>query len=222
MNHRISFTCILTILLLLSSCCVLPAQESSQSSKETKSEATTETITLGGGCFWCVEAVFQRLNGVSKVVSGYTGGHVVNPTYEQVSTKLTGHAEVVQVTFDPEVLPLELLLEVFWNTHDPTTLNQQGVDKGPQYRSAVFYNSDKQRDIAEAVMKKIGDSKEFKKEHKKPIVTEITPLAVFYPAEDYHQNFYNLNRRNPYCQSVVAGKVRKFEKLFKEHATTKK
>lgn len=222
MNHRISFTCSLTILLLLQLCCALPAQESSQPLKEKKSEATTETITLGGGCFWCVEAVFQRLNGVSKVVSGYTGGHVVNPTYEQVSTKLTGHAEVVQVTFDPDVLPLELLLEVFWNTHDPTTLNQQGVDKGPQYRSAVFYDSDKQRDIAEAVMKKIGDSKEFKKEHKKPIVTEITPLAVFYPAEDYHQNFYNLNRRNPYCQSVVAGKVRKFEKLFKEHATTKK
>lgn len=222
MNQCKSLTCSLTILLLLQLCCALPAQESSQPLKEKKSEATTETITLGGGCFWCVEAVFQRLKGVSKVVSGYTGGHVVNPTYEQVSTKSTGHAEVVQVTFDPEVLPLELLLEVFWNTHDPTTLNQQGVDKGPQYRSAVFYDSDKQRDIAEAVMKRIGESKEFKKEHKKPIVTEITPLAVFYPAEDYHQNFYNLNRRNPYCQSVVAGKVRKFEKLFKEHATTKK
>lgn len=222
MNQCKSLTCSLTILLLLPLCCALPAQEPSQPLKEKKAEATTETITLGGGCFWCVEAVFQRLKGVSKVVSGYTGGHVVNPTYEQVSTKSTGHAEVVQVTFDPEVLPLELLLEVFWNTHDPTTLNQQGVDKGPQYRSAVFYDSDKQRDIAEAVMKRIGESKEFKKEHKKPIVTEITPLAVFYPAEDYHQNFYNLNRRNPYCQSVVAGKVRKFEKLFKEHATTKK
>lgn len=222
MNQCRSLVCLLTLLLQFPLCSMLVAQEPSPSSNEEKTSSTTETITLGGGCFWCVEAVFQRLKGVSKVVSGYTGGHVENPTYEQVTGKKTGHAEVVQVTFDPEVLPLELLLEVFWYTHDPTTLNRQGNDYGPQYRSAVFYGTDKQRDVAEAVMKKLGQSKEFKKEYKNPIVTEITPLSVFYPAEDYHQNFYNLNRRNPYCQSVVAGKVRKFEKLFKEHSTTKK
>lgn len=189
-----------------------------QSANENAGEKKLETLTVGGGCFWCVEAVFQRVHGVSKVVSGYTGGAKKNPTYKEVCTGLTGHAEVVAVTFDPEIVSREQILVIFFKTHDPTTLNRQGADVGTQYRSAVFYTSDEQRDAAEAVIKKITEEKVYNQ----PIVTEVTPLDVFYPAEDYHQNYFNLNKSNPYCQNVVASKVVKFERLFKEFSVSNK
>lgn len=180
-----------------------------------KSESNQMKLaTFGGGCFWCTEAVFQRLVGVKKVVSGYSGGHVENPTYEQVSRKKTGHAEVIQITYDPTQVDYKTLLEVFWKTHDPTTKNQQGNDKGPQYRSVVFYHDDEQKELAEFYKKKLDDSKYYRS----PIVTEIEPLKNFYVAEDYHQNYFNLNPRNPYCQAVTASKVAKFKEIFGDKA----
>lgn len=168
---------------------------------------STQEIVLGGGCFWCVEAVFQRLPGVQKVVSGYSGGHVPNPTYEQVCSKTTGHAEVARVEFDPKVAPLDKVLDVFFAAHDPTTLNRQGADAGPQYRSVIFYANEEQKKAAEAAVKRN------QKEWSNPIVTEIAPLKVFYAAEDYHQNYYNLNaNRNRYCSVVIAPKLHKLEK----------
>lgn len=166
-------------------------------------------ITLGGGCFWCTEAVFERVKGVSKVVSGYTGGHVPNPTYEEVCAKTTGHAEVIQVTFDPAVVSYRQLLEVFFATHDPTTLNRQGADAGPQYRSAIYYHSDEQKQMAAAVIAELNASVFDGK-----IVTEVTPLDVFYPAEGYHQGFYRNNPQQGYCMAVVSPKVSKFRKQF--------
>ncbi|WP_240491267.1 peptide-methionine (S)-S-oxide reductase MsrA [Pirellula sp. SH-Sr6A] len=196
-----------------------PSAKSQETPKgETQGEKKLETITVGGGCFWCVEAVFQRVHGVSKVVSGYTGGTKKNPTYKEVCTGLTGHAEVAAITFDPEIVSREQILVIFFKTHDPTTLNRQGADIGTQYRSAVFYTSDEQRDSTEAVIKKINEEKVYNQ----PIVTEVTPLDVFYPAEDYHQNYFNLNKSNPYCQNVVASKVVKFERLFKEFSVNNK
>lgn len=166
--------------------------------------AATQKIVIGGGCFWCVEAVFQRVDGVKKIVSGYSGGHVKNPTYEQICSKDTGHAEVVRVDFDPSVLKLDTLLDVFFASHDPTTPNQQGADKGPQYRSVIFYANEEQKKAAEAAKVRA------KKEWSAPIVTEVSPLKEFYAAEDYHQNYYNLNKnRNPYCSVVIAPKLRK-------------
>lgn len=167
-----------------------------------------EVATLGAGCFWCVEAVFQRLAGVISVVSGYAGGRRPNPTYEQICTGATGHAEVAQITFDPTLLSFEALLEVFWSTHDPTTLNRQGNDVGTQYRSAIFYHNAAQKEAAEA--SKAIAQQAF--EH--PIVTEITPLEVFYPAEDYHQNYFNTHPNQSYCAFVVAPKVEKLRKVF--------
>lgn len=169
-----------------------------------------ETATFGGGCFWCVEAVFEQLKGVDSVVSGYTGGHVPNPTYEQVCSKKTGHAEVVRVTFDPAVISYRELLEVFFATHDPTTPNRQGNDEGPQYRSAVYYHSDEQRQTAEAVIEALNAEMVYAN----PIVTEVTPAGVFYPAEGYHQGYFRANPHQPYCQLVVAAKAAKTRKLF--------
>lgn len=171
-----------------------------------------EIATLGGGCFWCVEAVFQRMKGVDTVISGYSGGKIENPTYKQICTGTTEHAEVVQIYFDPTIVSFEELLEVFFNTHDPTTLNRQGNDIGTQYRSVIFYHSEKQKEIAEAYKKQIDKQGIYKN----PVVTEISPLKIFYPAEDYHQNYFNLNSREPYCSYVVRPKVEKFEKMFKE------
>ena len=166
--------------------------------------ASTQQIVLGGGCFWCVEAVLQRLPGVKKVVSGYSGGHVPNPTYEQVCSKTTGHAEVVRVEFDASVASLDKVLDVFFAAHDPTTPNRQGADAGPQYRSAIFHANEEQKKAAEAAVKRK------QKEWKNPIVTEIAPLKNFYGAEDYHQNYFNLNgKRNPYCNIVIAPKLHK-------------
>lgn len=171
-----------------------------------------EKLVVGGGCFWCVEAVYLRVKGVSKVVSGYSGGKVPNPTYQQVTSGKTGHAEVVEVTYDPDEVSLEQLLVIFFKTHDPTTLNQQGYDIGTQYRSVVYYSDENQKKVTEEVIKRITEEKVYDS----PIVTEVAPLDKFYVAEDYHQNYYKLNPSNPYCQNVVASKVRKFEKLFKE------
>lgn len=169
-----------------------------------------ETVTFGAGCFWCVEAIFQQLEGVESVESGYSGGTVENPTYKEVCTGTTGHAEVCQVTFRPDVIPFEQLLEVFWKTHDPTTLNQQGADVGTQYRSAIFYHNEKQKALAEEYKKKLDESGIFPA----PIVTEITPYTNFYKAEDYHQNYFRDNPNQGYCRAVIAPKVEKFEKVF--------
>ncbi|MCE2935006.1 MAG: peptide-methionine (S)-S-oxide reductase MsrA [Cyclobacteriaceae bacterium] len=169
-----------------------------------------QTATLGGGCFWCTEAVFLELKGVESVVSGYSGGKVKNPTYREVCSGLTGHAEVIQIKFDPAVVTYEEILEVFFNTHDPTTLNKQGADEGTQYRSVVFYHNEEQKQIAEAYKKQLNASKLFRQ----PIVTEISSFSVFYPAEDYHRNYYALNPEQGYCQYVVRPKVEKFRKQY--------
>ena len=168
------------------------------------------TATLGAGCFWCVEAIFQELEGVHRVVSGYAGGEVENPSYEEVCSGETGHAEVVQITFDPDVITYQDLLEVFWHTHDPTTLNRQGADVGMQYRSVIFYHDDEQKRLAEA------SKAEAQRLFADPIVTEIAPLAAFYAAEGYHQNFYRLNPSQPYCRFVIDPKVQKFRKAYAE------
>lgn len=172
--------------------------------------AGKEVATLGAGCFWCVEAVFQNLQGVDTVISGYTGGQVPNPTYKEVCTGLTGHAEVCQITYDPNVITYEEILEVFWKTHDPTTLNRQGNDVGTQYRSSIFYHSASQKEIAEKYIAQLDGSGTFKNK----IVTTIEPLGDFYVAEDYHQNYFNENGEQPYCQFVVRPKVEKFKKEF--------
>jgi peptide-methionine (S)-S-oxide reductase len=169
-----------------------------------------QVATFGAGCFWCTEAVFLNVKGVSKVVSGYEGGKVKNPTYREVCTGETGHAEVTQITYDPSKVSFEELLEVFWNTHDPTTLNKQGADEGTQYRSVVFYHNDEQKKTAEAYKKQLEASHVYKN----PIVTEIAPASAFYAAEDYHQNYYELNPNQGYCQYVIRPKVEKFKKQF--------
>ncbi len=169
-----------------------------------------EKATFGSGCFWCSEAVFQRLNGVTAVKSGYSGGSVENPSYEAVCTGTTGHAEVVQMEYDPEIISYEELLEVFWNTHDPTTLNRQGNDVGTQYRSVIFFHDDNQKQLAESFKQKLGDEKIWSD----PIVTEIAPLEKFYPAENYHEDYFNRNGGQPYCSFVVAPKVKKFKEVF--------
>lgn len=169
-----------------------------------------QVATLGSGCFWCTEAFFLKLNGVESVVSGYSGGKVKNPSYREVCTGLTGHAEVIQVKFNPKVISYEEILEVFWNTHDPTTLNKQGADEGTQYRSAVFYHSEEQKKVAEQYKSQLDKSGVYKNR----IVTEITPFSVFYPAEDYHQNYYALNPNQGYCQYVIRPKVEKFNKQY--------
>lgn len=175
--------------------------------KEPMTTKTTELATLGGGCFWCLEAVFEKLPGVKAVVSGYAGGRTENPTYKEVCNTDTGHAEVVQVEFDPAVIPYEKLLEVFWQAHDPTTLNRQGADVGTQYRSIILTHSPEQRAAAERSMA-VANAGEFKGK----IVTEIVPLKKFYVAEDYHQDFFRNNPRQPYCQAVIAPKLLKLEK----------
>ncbi len=171
-----------------------------------------ELATFGAGCFWCVEAIFQRVDGVSKVVSGYSGGHVKNPSYKEVCQGTTGHAEVCQLSYDPKVVSYEELLEVFWQTHDPTTLNRQGNDTGTQYRSAVFYHNESQKELAEAYKKQLDASGTFKNR----IVTEIVPYQTMYVAEDYHQNYFNQNGSQPYCSIVIRPKVEKFKKVFKD------
>ena len=171
-----------------------------------------EVATLGAGCFWCTEAIYQNLQGVETVRSGYSGGHVDQPTYRQVTSGTSGHAEVIQFYFDPAIISFEEILEVFWSTHDPTTLNRQGADVGPQYRSAVFYHNEAQKEAAEFYKNKLNASGAFDK----PIVTEVTAFNNFYVAEDYHQNYFNDNGMQPYCQFVIRPKLEKFKKVFAE------
>lgn len=170
-----------------------------------------DTATFGAGCFWCVEAVFQRLNGVISVTSGYSGGSVKNPSYKEVCNGTTGHAEVAQIVYDKNKISFDELLEVFWKTHDPTTMNSQGNDVGTQYRSAIFYHNEDQKLAAEKYKKELNEVHAYPD----PVVTEIAPFKAFYPAEDYHQNYYNQNGSQGYCRYVIQPKVEKFEKVFK-------
>ncbi len=187
-------------------------QENVNVKVETPPLVTSSIATFGAGCFWCVEAVFQKLKGVEKVESGYMGGKIKDPSYKDVCTGLTGHAEVCQITYNPQKISFEDLLEVFWKTHDPTTLNRQGNDVGTQYRSAIFYHDDTQKRIAQKYKEELNTSGAFNA----PIVTTFEPVSVFYKAENYHQDYFNLNGSNPYCQLVVKPKVEKFQKVFKD------
>jgi peptide-methionine (S)-S-oxide reductase len=171
-----------------------------------------EKATFGSGCFWCTEAIFEKLKGVEDVVSGYTGGTMKNPTYKEVCSGETGHAEVTQIIYDPAIISFAELLEVFWQTHDPTTLNRQGNDIGTQYRSAIFYHNNEQKTLAEEYLAKLTEAEVFDD----PIVTEISKLEIFYPAENYHQNYYEQNKSQPYCSFVITPKVEKFKKVFKD------
>jgi len=193
----------------------LGCQSQPENKKTTKemvqiNEEGLDTAILGAGCFWCVEAVFQRIDGVEKVISGYSGGFIKNPPYREVCEGTTGHAEVCLLKYDPKKVSFETLLSVFWQTHNPTTLNRQGNDVGTQYRSAIFYMNEEQKILAEKYKKELSESGAFKD----PIVTEITAYTNFYPAEDYHQNYYNDNTSQGYCQFVIAPKLEKFEKVF--------
>lgn len=191
--------------------------EPTNSMKNTNEEKNSnkgeiEIATFGAGCFWCVEAQFQQLKGVKEVLPGYTGGFVKNPTYEQVGTGKTGHAEVANITFYPDSISYEKLLEAFFYAHDPTQLNRQGNDIGTQYRSAVFYHNDKQKAIVDQAIKRLTEEKAYSN----PIVTVVEPYGVFYAAEDYHKNYYKLNPNNPYCQMVVKPKAESFKKAFSD------
>jgi peptide-methionine (S)-S-oxide reductase len=176
------------------------------------SQEAVEVATLGGGCFWCTEAVFSELRGVAKVESGYSGGTVADPSYEQVCSGKTGHAEVVQVTFDPTKISFKEILQIFFTVHDPTTLNRQGGDVGTQYRSVIFYHNSSQKAAAEQAIKEIGAAKIWDA----PIVTEVEPFKAFYKAESYHQEYFENNPRQPYCQTVIAPKVKKFREHYRE------
>jgi peptide-methionine (S)-S-oxide reductase len=180
------------------------------SGSDFKNDSNTETAVFGAGCFWCVEAIYQRVNGVTDIESGYAGGHVQDPTYRQVTTGKTGHAEVIKLEYDPSVISFEELLEVFWHTHNPTTLNRQGADVGTQYRSAIFYLTEEQKEVAEKSLEKTDASDLWED----PIVTEITPLSNYSTAEDYHQNYFNNNPNAGYCSIVIAPKLAKFKKDF--------
>ncbi len=171
-----------------------------------------EVATFGGGCFWCVEAIYERVNGVHGVISGYSGGHVENPDYRQVTTGLTGHAEVVQITYDPQVVTFYELLEIFFKTHDPTTLNRQGADVGTQYRSIILYHSEEQKKQSEEIIAELNGAGIYPN----PIVTQVEPFKKFYEAEDYHQEYYENNPNQGYCRMVIQPKVEKFEKVFRD------
>lgn len=170
-----------------------------------------ETATLANGCFWCTEAIFQRLKGVKSVVSGYTGGKTKNPSYNEVTTGATGHAEAIEIKFNPVIISYQEILDVFFSTHDPTTLNRQGYDVGTQYRSAIFYHSENQKEVAEKFIKALTEAKIFDKK----IVTEVVPFTVFYKAENYHQNYYNNNKNQGYCRAVINPKLEKFIKKYR-------
>ena len=199
---------------LISSTCIFlaPHAERTFAMEKPANEDATELITFGAGCFWCVEAVFEQLDGVASVESGYSGGTVENPTYQQICTGATGHAEVCRVRYDPKKVGFDELLEVFWKTHDPTTLNQQGNDFGTQYRSVIFYHDQRQKELAEGLKRELDASGAFDA----PIVTEIVPAEKFYKAEAYHQNYYANNPRQGYCQSVIGPKMKKFREVFKD------
>lgn len=206
-------------IVLLTLFAVLPALAQTNKT-DMDNDTKLAKATFGAGCFWCVEAVFEEVKGVTSVVAGYAGGEIVDPSYKEVSTGKTGHAEVTRLTYDPSVVSYEQLLEVLWHTHNPTTKNRQGNDVGPQYRSVIFYHDDEQKKVAEQSLKKTDDSGLWKD----PIVTEIEPLSNYSEAENYHQNFYENNPNHPYCSVVIAPKLKKFRKefshLLKDEATT--
>jgi peptide-methionine (S)-S-oxide reductase len=189
-----------------------------QNTTTTAKESKFETITLAGGCYWCVEAVYENLNGVKSAVSGFAGGKNANPSYEDVSTGRTGYAEVVQITYDKNTTNLDEIFKVFFTVHDPTTLNRQGADVGTQYRSAIFYKNQEQKMAAQKIINALTKAKIYDS----PIVTTLEPLTKFYKAEDYHQNYYANNKNQPYCQMVIQPKMEKFEKLFKDRLKKKK
>lgn len=196
------------LLISIAACSQKTKKENRQMNKE-----NLETAVLAGGCFWCTEAVFQQLIGVDHVESGYAGGHVVNPTYEQVCTGTTGHAEVIKIWYDPKLISFEGLLEVFFKTHDPTTLNRQGADEGTQYRSAIFYRNEQEKEISAAIIQELDNSGYYSDK----IVTALEPLKAYYPAENYHQDYFRVKGdQNPYCQMVIRPKLEKFEKVFKD------
>ena len=203
-------TVFLLFSIILVSCTESTQQERVAMVDNKMDDSKTDLVTFGAGCFWCVEAVFQQIDGVLSVESGYAGGEVENPTYKQVCTGTTGHAEVCQIRYDPQRVDLRQLLEVFWKTHDPTTLNQQGADYGTQYRSAIFYHDEQQRELAEHLKRKLDESGAWNA----PIVTEITTFDKFYKAEQDHQDFYKLNPQHQYCQLVIQPKLEKFRAVF--------
>ena len=199
-------------MMLLNSCSNKPNHNTNVSNAMGNvKEVQHDTATFGAGCFWCVEAIFLEMKGVISVTSGYTGGTVKNPTYKEVCSGTTGHAEVTQIIYDPSQSSFKDMLEVFWQVHDPTTLNKQGADTGTQYRSAVFYHNERQKQEAEYFKKKLNDENVYGK----PVVTEITPLVEFYKAEEYHQNYYGQNEGQTYCVYVIKPKLDKFRKVFK-------
>ena len=202
----------------MASCHSSSAQQTFMSEEKIPAGTKTDTATLATGCFWCTEAIFQELKGVLKVTSGYSGGTVANPSYEDVCTGTTGHAECLQIIYDPKQISFDELLEVFWESHDPTSLNRQGNDEGTQYRSAIFYHNAEQKEKAEHYKTKLDQSGAYNK----PIVTEITAFTKFYPAENYHQDYYRLHGSQPYCTFVIRPKVEKFEKVFKDKLKTPK
>ena len=206
-NIYISLT---AIAILLMACSNTNKASIKSMDQEISSNAKVDTAYFGAGCFWCVEAVFQELKGVISVSSGYMGGKIKNPTYREVCSGLTGHAEICRIVYDPKVIEYKDLLEAFWQSHDPTTLNKQGADTGTQYRSVVFYNNEEQKAQAEFYKNKLNEENAFGK----PVVTEISASSAFYIAEDYHQNYYNENGDAPYCQFVIAPKLEKFRKAF--------
>ena len=207
-----SLITITTALALFSASCAESSTQSTNMSETIIPSGTkTDTATFATGCFWCTEAIFQELKGVLKATSGYSGGSVANPSYEEVCTGATGHAECLQIIYDPSIISFDELLEVFWESHDPTSLNRQGNDVGTQYRSANFYHNAEQKQKAEHYKTELNKSGAYDK----PIVTEITAYTKFYPAENYHQNYYNTHGSQPYCAFVIRPKVEKFEKVFK-------
>jgi peptide-methionine (S)-S-oxide reductase len=212
MKRNILRFCFLALFCAAAACSGKEAAMSSSDNRTEKTAGQLAKATFGGGCFWCVEAVFQNVKGVLSVESGYAGGTVANPTYEQVCTGKTGHAEVCQITYDPGQVSFRELLEVFWQTHDPTTPNRQGNDVGPQYRSIIFYHTPEQKELAEKYKKELDGAGLWSS----PIVTEIVPFTAFYKAEDYHQDYYQRNRNQPYCLLVITPKVEKFRKVFQE------
>ncbi len=202
---------IIFAILISTTACTNADEKTKHVDKEIMSNSI-DTAIFASGCFWCTEAIFQELNGVEKVESGYIGGENPNPTYEEVCTGNTGHAEATRIYYNPEIINFKELLEVFWKTHDPTTLNRQGNDVGTQYRSGIFYLSEEQKDLAEEYKQKLEDAGIYEN----PIVTEITPASEFFVAENYHQNYYNQNGNQPYCSFVITPKVEKFKKVFED------
>ena len=205
----IIFSCIFVLTAGINSKSMTMNNDKAQGSQE---NSKLETATFGSGCFWCVEALFENLKGVQAVISGYSGGEKTDPTYKEVCTGLTGHAEVCQIKYDPQIINFKELLEVFWQTHDPTTLNRQGGDVGTQYRSAIFYHTPEQKQLSEKYKEQLDKSGAFPD----PIITEIVPFVKFYPAENYHQDYYNNNSSQPYCSMVIKPKVEKFKKAFQD------